>query len=96
MQVPASLVDRLMNVRRIEWERYAGTATPGIQGVGRELPKEIQCVMHYESVHTFVEKLPFFRNLSPTFYVKVSSHVQTFHFARGDVIMYQVSSFCWD
>nr|XP_018667906.1 uncharacterized protein LOC100185773 [Ciona intestinalis] len=87
--VKNALVDRVMNVRRIEWERYCGTATPGVQTIGRELPKQLHSVLLYESVNKFVEGLPFFHGVDTSFIAMLCNHVMIFHYSEGDVIIYE-------
>ncbi|XP_076825494.1 uncharacterized protein LOC143471047 [Clavelina lepadiformis] len=87
--VPKALVNRVMDVRRIEWERYGGTATPGEQTIGRELSDQLRSVLMYESINKFAQGLPFFHGVDPSFVAMLCNHVMTYHYSEGDVIIYE-------
>ena len=86
------MITRVLNVRCIEWSRYKGTATPGKQMIGGELPQHLHHALVYESIASFLERLPFFHNLDTSFIVMLCKYVQMYFYAEGDVIIYEVSS----
>lgn len=87
--VPNCLVDRVLDCRLIEWHRYHGTATPGVETIGRELPEMLHAVMLYESVSKFVKEMPFFHDVDTSFIAMLCNHVHMYHYSEGDVVIYE-------
>ena len=85
------MVKRVMNVRQLEWEHYAGTAIPGKEKIGRELSEPLQDALAYESLNKFIACVPFFHVVDSSFVAMLCKHVVIYHFSEGDIIVYEVS-----
>lgn len=83
----------MLDVRYIEWERFRGTAVPGEKFIGAELGANFQAGLLYETVHKYLEQLPFFKGLDESFIQTVSSYAHRYYYNEGDVIFYSVSYF---
>jgi len=90
LQVPKPLISRVATIRRIEWSRYRGTAIPGKQTIGGELPQHLHHMMMYDSVGGVLENLPFFQGLSTSFIVMLCKFVQIYFYGEGDIVVYEV------
>ena len=77
-------------MRFIEWRRYRGTAIPGKQIIGKELPENLYHKMVAESVGQLFSTLPFFNGVSSSFITVLCKHIATYFYCEGDIIKYQV------
>lgn len=82
-----------MDCRFLEWYRYRGTAVPGVESIGRELPEALHGVLLYESVNEFVKSLPFFYEIDSSFIAMLCGYAKSYHYAAGDVVIYEVACF---
>lgn len=87
--VPDCLVNRVLDCRFLEWYRYRGTATPGVESIGRELPDALHGALLYESVNEFVKSLPFFYEVDSSFIAMLCGYAKSYHYAAGDVVIYE-------
>lgn len=85
------MIQRIINVRQLEWEHYAGTAVPGETKIGRELSKDLQDALAYESMSKFIECVPFFFGVDPSFVSQLCNEAVIFHYTEGDIVIYEVS-----
>ena len=84
------MIKRVINVRQLEWEHYAGTAVPGQNKMGKELSEDLQNALAYENLNKFVECVPFFHGVDPSFVAQLCNEAMIFHYTEGDIVIYEV------
>jgi CRP-like cAMP-binding protein len=86
--VPKALINRVVDVRYIEWERYQGTAVPGEECIGADMGENFRTSLLYETVHDYIIRLPFFKGIDESFITTICTSAHTYHYSEGDIITY--------
>ncbi|MEL6740182.1 MAG: cyclic nucleotide-binding domain-containing protein, partial [Planctomycetota bacterium] len=88
-RVDPDLIARVVAVRRLEWKRYRGEASPGGEVIGSDLPQEMRDMLQCESVARYLRAVPFFRHASDSLVLSLCRHAHTYLFNAGDVVCYE-------
>ena len=86
------MITRVMNVRQLEWQHYGGTAIPGQEAIGKELSELIQDTLAYENLNKFMQCVPYFHGVNPSFLALLCKHALVYFYAEGEIVLYEVIS----